>query len=92
MFINTSDDSDLLTGAINDTTTNEFDDEPRDVTPEQGEETSTKALLDGFKNSRQEKQAPAQEVNRNDDDEADGQTELFNNGTITPKTAEADAE
>lgn len=92
MYVNTSDDSDLLTGAINDTTTNEFDDEPRDVTPEQGEETSTKALLDGFKNSRQEKQAPAQEVNRNDDDEADGQTELFNNGTITPKTAEADAE
>lgn len=92
MFINTSDDSDLLTGAINDTTTNEFDDEPRDVTPEQGEKTSTQALLDGFKNSRQEKQAPTQEVNRKDDNEADGQTELFNNGTITPKTAEADAE
>ena len=33
MFINTSDDSDLLTGAINDTTSNEYDDERRDVTP-----------------------------------------------------------
>lgn len=92
MFINTSDDSDLLTGAINDTTTNEFDDEPRDVTPEQEEGTSTQALLDGFNNSRQEKQIPAQEVNKHDDDEADGQTELFNNGTITPKAPEADAE
>lgn len=92
MFINTSDDSDLLTGAINDTTTNEFDDEPRDVTPEQEEGTSTQALLDGFNNSRQEKQIPAQEVNKHDDDKADGQTELFNNGTITPKAPEADAE
>lgn len=34
MFINTSDDSDLLTGAINDTTSNEYTDEPRDITSE----------------------------------------------------------
>lgn len=46
MFINTSDDSDLLTGAINNTTSNEFDDdERRDVTPE-GHEDQTQAIID----------------------------------------------
>lgn len=33
MFINTSDDSDLLTGAINNTTSNEYENERVDVTP-----------------------------------------------------------
>lgn len=59
MFINTSDDSDLLTGAINETTSNEYDDDqqaPRDVTPEG--ETSTKALLNSF-NEEQNKEAQA---------------------------------
>lgn len=49
MFINTSDDSDLLTGAINDTTANEYDDEaPRDVTPHEGkaDQLMAKALGD----------------------------------------------
>lgn len=97
MFINTSDDSDLLTGAINATTSNEYDDEaPRDVTPEG--ETSTKSLLDGFQKSQENNEkGPAKEEepvkeNEHDDGEADGQTELFNRGTITPKTAEANAE
>ncbi|UNL36229.1 recombinase RecT, partial [Limosilactobacillus reuteri] len=48
MFINTSDDSDLLTGAINDTTSNEYDDERRDVTPVEDEKQSTDELLEGF--------------------------------------------
>lgn len=49
MFINTSDDSDLLSGAINQTTENEYDDdlnERRDVTPKdkQAENLFTQAL------------------------------------------------
>lgn len=91
MYVNTSDDSDLLTGAINDTTSNEYEDEaPRDVTPEA--DTSTKSLLDGFKKS-QETNAEEDTVkeSKDNDGEADGQTELFQNGTITPKTTEADA-
>lgn len=84
MFINTSDDSDLLTGAINDTTSNEFDDEPRDVTPTE-DETTTNQLLESFKKSQENK---AKGVNESDSSEgeevADGQTELFNEGTITP--------
>lgn len=96
MYVNTSDDSELLTGAINATTSNEYDDEaPRDVTPEG--ETSTKSLLDGFQKAQKSdgeesnKEEPVKE-SEHDDGEADGQTELFQNGTITPKTYEADAE
>ena len=91
-FINTSDDSDLLTGAINDTTSNEYDDERRDVTPENNEhQQTTKELLDGFNKSQE---AKAKGVSNNGDSNenkeesseeiADGQTELFNEGTIKP--------
>lgn len=94
MFINTSDDSDLLTGAINDTTTNEYDDEPRDVTPEG--ETSTQELLDDFNKSQEElkqepEDKPAKEDSDDDSNEAAGQESLFEEGTIKPKTAEANA-
>lgn len=97
MFINTSDDSDLLTGAINDTTSNEFEDEePRDVTPV--EEQQTDKLLEGFKQSQKEKaEGVKSDGNSNEKQEdsneevADGQTELFNDGTIKPKANEADA-
>ena len=91
MYVNTSDDSDLLTGAINATTSNEYDDEaPRDVTPEG--ETSTKALLNSFKESQEESAKEPVKESEKDGNEVDGQTELFNNGTITPKATEADAE
>ena len=89
MFINTSDDSDLLTGAINATTSNEFDDEPRDVTPTQEEQT-TQELLDGFEKSQEAKaKGVSNNGNSNEGKEAseevaDGQTELFNEGTIKP--------
>lgn len=88
MFINTSDDSDLLTGAINDTTSNEYDDEPRDVTPSQDEET-TQQLLDSFNESQQKlaKEGDAQDASHKEDDE-DKQTDLFKDGTITPKHAD----
>ena len=97
MFINTSDDSDLLTGAINDTTSNEYDNEmPRDVTP--ADETSTKELMAGFdkQQSDEKHEAPkeaepvkeAQEV----DGEVEGQTSIFEEGTVKPKATEADAQ
>ena len=90
MFINTSDDSDLLTGAINDTTSNEYDDERRDVTPVEDEKQSTDELLEGFQKSQE---AKAKGVSNNgnsnkgkeaSEEVADGQTELFDNGTIKP--------
>lgn len=91
MFINTSDDSDLLTGAINDTTSNEYDDERRDVTPVEDEKQSTDKLLEGFQKSQEAKaKGVSNNGNSNDGKEesseevADGQTELFNAGTIKP--------
>lgn len=91
MFINTSDDSDLLTGAINDTTSNEYDDERRDVTPVEDEKQSTDELLEGFQKSQEAKaKGVINNGNSNDGKEeaneevADGQTELFDNGTIKP--------
>lgn len=90
MFINTSDDSDLLTGAINDTTSNEYDDERRDVTPVEDEKQSTDELLEGFQKSQEAKaRGVSNDGNSNEGKEAseevaDGQTELFNEGTIKP--------
>lgn len=91
MFINTSDDSDLLTGAINDTTSNEYDDERRDVTPAEDEKQSTDKLLEGFQKSQEAKsKGVSNNGNSNENKEeaseevADGQTELFNEGTIKP--------
>ena len=91
MFINTSDDSDLLTGAINDTTSNEYDDERRDVTPVEDEKQSTDELLEGFQKSQEAKaKGVSNNGNGNEGKEesseevADGQTELFNEGTIKP--------
>lgn len=97
MFINTSDDSDLLTGAINDTTSNEYDDERRDVTPVEDEKQSTDELLEGFQKSQEAKaKGVSNNGNSNEGKEessegiADVQTELFNEGTIKPAD-EADA-
>ena len=90
MFINTSDDSDLLTGAINDTTSNEFDDEPRDVTPTKEEQT-TQELLDGFEKSQAElakKEEPADDHSSSAEGE---QEELFKDGTIIPAPAKVNA-
>ncbi|MFQ6725573.1 recombinase RecT [Limosilactobacillus reuteri] len=91
MFINTSDDSDLLTGAINDTTSNGYDNERRDVTPVEDEKQSTDKLLEGFQKSQEAKaKGVSNNGNSNENKEeaseeiADGQTELFNEGTIKP--------
>lgn len=98
MFINTSDDSDLLTGAINETTSNEYDDERRDVTPAATkEQQSTQQLLDDFKKSQEAKGKGTSDDDNGDEREgegneevADGQTELFAEGTIKPAN-EADS-
>lgn len=96
MFINTSDDSDLLTGAINNTTSNEFDDdERRDVTPAaENKQQTTTELLEGFKKSQEDK-AKGVKDNGNSNEEpnedvAEGQTDLFNEEAGKP-TDEADA-
>lgn len=73
MFINTSDDSDLLTGAINDTTANEFDDEARkDVTP--AEETSKAELL---ANKFKEQSEPVEEGDESDGNQEEAQLNLL---------------
>lgn len=91
MYINTSDDSDLLTGSINTVTANEYEDEPerKDVTPETLKSTADK-LVQGFKKEQaqiheEEKQAaekapeqePAKESEQDGNQEADGQTDIF---------------
>lgn len=87
MYINTSDDSDLLTGSINTVTANEYEDEPerKDVTPEVSKSTADK-LVQGFKKIHEEekqaaKKAPEQpeskESKQDDNQEADGQTDIF---------------
>lgn len=91
MYINTSDDSDLLTGSINTVTANEYEDEPerKDVTPETPKSTADK-LVQGFKKEQaqireEEKQAaekaPEQqtvkESEQDGNQEADGQTDIF---------------
>lgn len=92
MFINTSDDSDLLTGAINDTTSNEYDDERRDVTPEVTD--SAKRADDLVKNFKQNKKQLSEEPAKEDSSDdskpdqaekaASRQEELFEPGTIQP--------
>lgn len=91
MYINTSDDSDLLTGLINTVTANEYEDEPerKDVTPEASKSTADK-LVQGFKKEQTQiheeekqaaKKAPEQpeskESKQDDNQEADGQTDIF---------------
>lgn len=91
MYINTSDDSDLLTGSINTVTANEYEDEPerKDVTPEASKSTADK-LVQGFKKEQAQiheeekqaaKKAPEQpeskESEQDDNQEADGQTDIF---------------
>ena len=94
MYINTSDDSDLLTGSINTVTANEYEGEPerKDVTPEAPKSTADK-LVQGFKKEQaqiheEEKQAaektperpkqePVKESEQDGNQEADGQTDIF---------------
>lgn len=93
MYINTSDDSGLLTGSINTVTANEYEDEPerKDVTPETPKSTADK-LVQGFKKEQaqiheEEKQAaekapeqepePVKESEQDGNQEADGQTDIF---------------
>lgn len=123
MYVNTSDDSDLISGALNDTVAAEqgSDDERRDVTP-QKQEDQTQTIIDTIGKSKSAKsEEPKQEekpkktphkkvakpkapkknpvggddhADSNEDEEypvVEGQTDLFENGTIKPKTV-VDAE
>lgn len=76
MFINTSDDSDLLTGSINAATEAEYE-EPKDVTTTTEEESSTQLLADFKKAQEAEKnsntpQGPEKPVE--DENSEDGKT------------------
>ncbi|GEK28880.1 recombinase RecT [Furfurilactobacillus siliginis] len=56
-FLNTSDDSDLLVESINDTTSDEYDNDKRkDITPAK-ESKDTQDLLNGFQDSSQSQQS-----------------------------------
>lgn len=57
LFINTSDDSDLFVQAVNDTTSDEYDNDKRkDITPVK-ESKDTQDLLNGFQDSSQPQQS-----------------------------------
>ncbi|MEK1438368.1 recombinase RecT, partial [Limosilactobacillus fermentum] len=76
MFINTSDDSDLLTGSINAATEAEYE-EPKDVTAATEEESSAQLLADFKKAQEAEKksntpQGPEKPVE--DENSEDGKT------------------
>jgi recombination protein RecT len=60
MFINTSDDSDLLTGSINTATETEYE-EPKDVTNTAKEEVTSNKLLAGFKKAQAAEKEPKRE-------------------------------
>ncbi len=60
MFINTSDDSDLLTGSINAATETEYE-EPKDVTNTAKEEVTSNKLLAGFKKAQAAEKEPKKE-------------------------------
>lgn len=67
MFINTSDDSDLLTGSINTATETEYE-EPKDVTNTAKEEVTSNKLLAGFKKAQAAEKEPKKE--KKDDPQA----------------------
>ncbi|WCE95559.1 recombinase RecT [Limosilactobacillus fermentum] len=67
MFINTSDDSDLLTGSINTATETEYE-EPKDVTNAAKEEVTSNKLLAGFKKAHAAEKEPKKE--KEDDPQA----------------------
>lgn len=76
MFINTADDSQMIAGAINRTTQNEYDHEPKDVTPATGK---AQQLSQQFQASKAELNTGKEEPdNANQDhEEATGQTDIY---------------
>ncbi|GIC72680.1 recombinase RecT [Limosilactobacillus fermentum] len=67
IFINTSDDSDLLTGSINAVTEAEYE-EPKDVTATTEEKVTSNKLLAGFKKAQAAEKEPKKE--KKDDPQA----------------------
>ncbi|QXL48884.1 recombinase RecT [Ligilactobacillus salivarius] len=93
MFINTSDDSDLLTGAINNTTENEFErEEPKEIQAQekQADDLIKKAIQKPEEPEQEKEEEPEQEIDAADEviedaepaeqtevDTDENQTELF---------------
>lgn len=75
MFINTADDSQMIAGAINQTTQNEYDDDRKDVTPATGKANQ---LAQKFQKEQQldDRKEVADDANDNDE-EAEGQTDIY---------------
>lgn len=70
MFINTSDDSDLLTGAINNTTENEFErEEPKEIQAQekQADDLIKKAIQKPEEHEQEQENKPEQEVDAADE-------------------------
>ena len=90
MFINTSDDSDLLTGSINAATEAEYE-EPKDVTATTEEESSTQLLADFKKAQEAEKksntpQGPEKPVeDENSEDEETIESDVKNDFRSDPQ-------
>lgn len=76
MFINTADDSQMIAGAINQTTQNEYDHEPKDVTPTTGK---AKQLSQQFQASKEQLNTRKEELDNanQDSEEAEGQTDIY---------------
>ena len=76
MFINTADDSQMIAGAINRTTQNEYDQEPKDVTPATGK---AQQLSQQFQASKAELNTGKEEPDNDNQDheEATGQTDIY---------------
>ena len=76
MFINTADDSQMIAGAINRTTQNEYDQEPKDVTPATGK---AQQLSQQFQASKAELNTGKEEPDNGNQDheEATGQTDIY---------------
>lgn len=90
MFINTSDDSDLLTGAINNTTENEFErEEPKEIQAQekQADDLIKKAIQKPEEHEQEQENKPEQEIDAADEviedtepteiETDENQTELF---------------
>lgn len=75
MFINTADDSQMIAGAINRTTQNEYDDDRKDVTPNPGK---AKQLAQKFQATQEQDTGKEEVTNANENnEEAAGQTDIY---------------
>lgn len=77
MFINTADDSQMIAGAISQTTKNEYRDEPKDVTPDNKKQAEQAKLLAAKVTGQEVKEDHDDSNEKEDPEEADGQTDIY---------------